>query len=92
MEQSIPTPTLEQIAEQTKISPRYLRAIESGHFGELPGGIYDRSYIRQYAAATRRNGDELLSQYMAERNLGSVEAAPPPPSVRGSWMRFLFRT
>jgi cytoskeletal protein RodZ len=86
------TPTVEQIAEVTKISPRYLRAIESGRFGELPGGIYDRSYIRQYAAATRRDSDELLSLYMAECNVGRGEVVAPPPSVRGSLMRFLFRT
>ena len=43
--------TLEQIAESTKISIRYLRAIEEGRLTVLPGGIYSSNYLRQYAEA-----------------------------------------
>ena len=42
--------TLEQIAERTKISMRFLRAIEEGEYVKLPGGIFATSYLRQYAA------------------------------------------
>jgi hypothetical protein len=45
--------TLEQIADSTKISMRYLRAIEDGNLGKLPGGVYTSSYLRQYAEACR---------------------------------------
>ena len=43
--------TLEQIADTTKISIRYLRAIEEGRLAILPGGVYSINYIRQYAEA-----------------------------------------
>jgi cytoskeletal protein RodZ len=43
--------SLVDIAESTKISVRYLEAIECGEFARLPGGIYSASYIRQYARA-----------------------------------------
>ena len=43
--------SLEQIAESTKIGIRSLEAIEQGDFRKLPGGIYNTSYIRQYARA-----------------------------------------
>ena len=43
--------SLEQISQDTKISVRALQAIESGEFKKLPGGIYNTSYIRQYARA-----------------------------------------
>jgi transcriptional regulator with XRE-family HTH domain len=43
--------TLEQIADTTKISMRYLRAIEEGRLAVLPGGVYTINYLRQYAAA-----------------------------------------
>src|SRR5690348_15453456 len=43
--------SLEQIAASTKISIRSLEAIEHGEFGKLPGGIYNTSYIKQYARA-----------------------------------------
>jgi hypothetical protein len=43
--------TLEQIAAATKISLRYLKAIEEGRLAALPGGVYTANYLRQYAEA-----------------------------------------
>jgi len=55
--------SLAQIAESTKISVRSLEAIEQGEFGKLPGGIYNTSYIRQYARAIDYDESALLSYY-----------------------------
>jgi cytoskeletal protein RodZ len=55
--------TLEQIADSTKISIRSLEAIEQGDFRKLPGGIYNTSYIRQYARAIDYDEGELLAFY-----------------------------
>jgi cytoskeletal protein RodZ len=52
--------SLEQISNLTKIRKSWLQAIEEGRWSELPGGIYRRSYIRQYAQATGVNERELL--------------------------------
>lgn len=57
--------SLEQIAEQTKISIRFLRAIEAEDFHELPGGIFATSYMKQYAAAIGIDDTLLLSHYRA---------------------------
>jgi len=92
--------SLEEIAEQTKISIRFLRAIEAERFDELPGGIFARSYIRQYAAAIGFDEDELLRRYResAGENGDRQRPAPrkepmrevPPGRRAGSfWMRFL---
>ena len=62
--------SLEQIAEQTKISIRFLRAIESEDFDKLPGGLFNTSYIRQYAAAAGIDESDVLAQY-------SEKTAPP---------------
>jgi len=56
--------SLHQIAETTKIGVRYLEAIEGGQFARLPGGIYNVSYIRQYAKAIEVNEAELLDRYL----------------------------
>jgi cytoskeletal protein RodZ len=40
---------LREISEQTRISIRYLEAIESDDYKRLPGGIFNRSFIRAYA-------------------------------------------
>src|SRR6266705_2485157 len=55
--------SLEQIAESTKIAVRTLRAIEAGEFQKLPGGIYNTSYIRQYAQAIDFDESEILAAY-----------------------------
>lgn len=40
---------LGQIAADTKISKRYLEALESGDLKSIPGAIFARSFARQYA-------------------------------------------
>mgnify|MGYP001263663799 CR=1 FL=1 len=55
--------SLEQIADSTKINIRSLKAIEGGDFAKLPGGIYNTSYIRQYAKAIDFDESELLAFY-----------------------------
>jgi cytoskeletal protein RodZ len=55
--------SLKEIEQETKISCRFLRAIEAGNFDELPGGIFNVSYIRQYARKIDFNEEELLAKY-----------------------------
>jgi cytoskeletal protein RodZ len=69
--------TLEQIASVTKIGIRTLDAIERGEFRKLPGGIYDTSYIRQYARAIDYDEDVILAEYRRARLQASVPQEPP---------------
>src|ERR1051325_8991264 len=60
--------SLEQIAQSTKISVRCLDAIERGDFRKLPGGIYNTSYIKQYARAIDYDETAILAFYQREMN------------------------
>ncbi|MDX6692530.1 MAG: hypothetical protein QOF02_133 [Blastocatellia bacterium] len=40
---------MRDISEQTRISMRYLEAIETNEYKRLPGGIFNRSFIKAYA-------------------------------------------
>ncbi len=73
--------SLEQIAQSTKISVRCLQAIERGEFGKLPGGIYNTSYIRQYARAIDYDETILLKIY--HREMADTETTPPKESGKG---------
>ncbi|HTT62132.1 MAG TPA: helix-turn-helix domain-containing protein [Bryobacteraceae bacterium] len=66
--------SLEQIAESTKINIRSLKAIERGDFKKLPGGIYNTSYIRQYAKAIDFDEAELLTFYRIKMGVASSSA------------------
>jgi cytoskeletal protein RodZ len=63
--------SLEQIAQATKINIRSLKAIEGGDFTKLPGGIYNTSYIRQYAKAIDFDEAELLAFYRIKMGVAS---------------------
>ncbi len=68
--------SLESIAESTKISSRFLRAIEAGQYSILPGGIFNTSYLRQYAAAIGYDEGTLLEHYW---NFTGERPAPEIP-------------
>ena len=55
--------SLDDIAGATKISIRYLRAIEDERFDILPGLIYSTSYIRQYAKAIDYDPGVILAAF-----------------------------
>ena len=67
--------SLEQISDKTKISTRFLRAIETEEFEKLPGGVFNTNYIRQYAAAIDFAEEKLIEQYTAfEQSRQQAEA------------------
>jgi cytoskeletal protein RodZ len=74
--------SLEEIARSTKISVRSLEAIERGEFRKLPGGIYNTSYIRQYARAIDYDESAILDVYYRAMRL-STEPAPAGKSLFG---------
>jgi cytoskeletal protein RodZ len=77
--------SLSEIAAATKISLRYLEAIEREKFRSLPGGAYGLGYIRQYAEAIHYDVDRLVERY----RVATSEPPPPPPDkwIRRLWSR-----
>src|SRR5215471_588531 len=54
---------LEKIATETKISTRFLTAIESESFQLLPGGIFNRGFIRAYAEYLGLDANQAVADY-----------------------------
>jgi cytoskeletal protein RodZ len=54
---------LRDISEQTRISIRYLEAIETDDYQRLPGGIFTRSFIRAYAKFIGYDEHSALEDY-----------------------------
>ncbi len=81
--------SLESIAESTKISSRFLRAIESEEFEKLPGGVFNTSYIRQYAAAIGFSEQQILNVYssrMEPEETQTLSAAPVQRRGLRDWL------
>jgi cytoskeletal protein RodZ len=51
------------ISRKTGITSRYLTAIEKGDFAALPGDIYVRGYIKEYAKCLGIPFPEALEEY-----------------------------
>ena len=67
---------LREISDETRISIRYLEAIESGDFKRLPGGIFNRSFVRAYARCIgydEKKAVEAYSRSMLDSTEGTDE-------------------
>ena len=53
------------ISEDLRIGSRYLEAIEAEQWDLLPGGFFNRSFVRQYAQALGLNGQQFENEYAA---------------------------
>lgn len=56
---------LRDISDETRISMRYLQAIETDDYQRLPGGIFNRSFIRAYAKQVGYDEQQALEEYSA---------------------------
>src|SRR5437764_15118802 len=72
---------LRDISEQTRISMRYLEAIEADDYRRLPGGIFNRSFIRAYAKFIGYDENDAIEDYartMRERGEADDDETPKP--------------
>jgi len=60
--------TLEEITESTKISRRHLEALEGEHFDQLPGGVFNKGFVRAYARFLGIDEDQAVADYSAASN------------------------
>lgn len=57
--------SIEAICEETKVSPRHLRALEAGEYNELPGGVFRKGIVRSYLAALGLEESSWLDRFEA---------------------------
>src|SRR5512141_1772001 len=57
--------SLDDVSNVTKISSRMLRAIEEEHFDQLPGGVFNKGFIRAYAKHLGLDSEDAVNDYLA---------------------------
>jgi cytoskeleton protein RodZ len=55
--------SLDEIAAATKISARNLRALEDEKFKQLPGGIFNKGFVRAYAKFLGIDQEQMVAEY-----------------------------
>jgi cytoskeletal protein RodZ len=77
---------IEDIARETRISYRYLEAIERNDFESLPSLIFTRNFVRQFALLLRLDPEPLLTE-LPTQDEASVRLPDPPAWRRLSYDR-----
>src|ERR1035437_4499335 len=65
---------LEEISQELKISTRFLQAIENDQYDKLPGGIFAKSFVRQYARLLGLDEEAIAGE--VQQALGSAPEVP----------------
>src|SRR3990172_2678011 len=86
--------SLEEIAGATRISTRFLDALEKEAWDRLPGGVFNRGFVRTVARFLGLEEENLLAEYtLAMRPPGPDMASEPPPQPatvrRAPWIALL---
>jgi len=83
--------SLDDASNVTKIGSRMLQAIEEEHFDQLPGGVFNKGFIRAYAKHLGINDQEAVTEYLECLRQEQVKAqavwqpqARPPAPVKHS--------
>ena len=86
--------SLEEIASATRIGTRFLEALETEQWGQLPGGVFNRGFVRAIAHHLGLNEEALVAEYtIATGGLpvtSSSSVRQPAESNRtGAWVALL---
>ena len=69
--------SVNDIEQGTSIRALYIEAIENGEYDKLPGEVYTRGFVKNYANFLGLEGDAFARQFTAE-----LHGAPPAPPVQ----------
>jgi cytoskeletal protein RodZ len=73
--------SLREIAEATKINLRYLDALERDDFRHLPGGVFNKGFVRAFAQFIGVDADSMVMAYLEEERRQAALAPQPPGMV-----------
>ncbi len=68
--------SISEVAEQTRISPLYIESIENDDYSPLPGGIFNKGFVKSFAKFVGVDEDEALQDYsrqLSQQNEGQPE-------------------
>jgi cytoskeletal protein RodZ len=73
---------LDAISNTTKINLRMLRALEEEQFDQLPGGVFNKGFVRAYARHVGLNEEEAVSDYLIALRESQIQQQAILPDFR----------
>ncbi len=74
--------TLEAVSNTTKIGTRMLKALEEERFDQLPGGVFNKGFVRAYARQIGLDAEEAVNDYLAALRESQAQAQAIMPEFR----------
>ena len=74
--------TFDAVANVTKIGARMLQAIENERFDQLPGGVFNKGFVRAYARHVGLDEEEAVTDYLAALRESQIQAQTILPNFR----------
>jgi cytoskeleton protein RodZ len=68
--------TIDAVAQQLKLAPRQVRALEEGDYTHLPGRTFVRGFIRNYARLVRLDAEMVLGALPAGTATSNLDSPP----------------
>ena len=68
--------SISEVAEQTRISPQYIKSIENDDYKPLPGGIFNKGFVRSYARYVGFDESQALEEYAQLMAVNAIETEP----------------
>lgn len=75
---------IDDISRDTRIAPRFLEAIETDDYSSLPGLVFTRNFVRQYALTLHLDPDPLLAE-LPKTDESTAPLPNPPARPRSSY-------
>lgn len=85
--------TIQDVEQATSIRALYIEALEQGEYDKLPGEVYAKGFIKNYANFLSLNGDELVKKFVMEispatiapeENIPAEKTEPKPAAETGT--------
>ncbi|MDZ7727658.1 MAG: helix-turn-helix domain-containing protein [Dehalococcoidia bacterium] len=73
--------TLEDAERDTRISRRYLQALETGELDVIPAPVYARGFLRSYAQYLGLDPQEAMARYPRDDGPPGIQSAPRPQAA-----------
>jgi cytoskeleton protein RodZ len=81
--------TLPDVARETRISLHLLEAVEADQFDRLPGGVFARSFVRQYARLLGLDEEEIIAAFRRQFEEPAETSPAPEPPPRSEHLPYL---
>ena len=81
--------SLEEISTATRIGTRFLEALETEQWDRLPGGVFNRGFVRAVARFLGLDEEDMVAEYALatndQREVAVWALSPPAPPPGRNW-------